>query len=908
MRPQLTKVPAARKGTGRARARRKTTALGRGAGRLVDLVAAPSEESWGWAFLLVGVLAALGLYFNLLGPAGHFLRAGSARGFGWGADVAPAALAVGAAILLAGRARRGLGGVLAALVLLLVVSAGLADLAAGSLGTSAVWRQLGGAGGIVGAGVGGGLSRIVGVAGASVVLGAVAIAAICGLLGMPLLAVIRVVGRGLGAAGRWTGRLLRDWMAAMRVQPLDQRPAAVGPGNGDTDGFGVWPANAGGAAPGAGHVSVLSGVPDGDQAGSAVEAAEVAAVETRVGLADAVVVGAEPSGGDVLRAATVAGKAEQLSLPVAPTSGSWKLPPLKLLKRSKEQDLDRKGIEERGRVLERALAGHGVETHLVGYTVGPTVTRFELELGAGVKVARVTTLAKDIAYAMASPDVRILAPIPGRSAIGVEVPNRDRQLVTLGSVLQSIEAQRSTHPLEVAFGRDIAGRPVMVNLAEMPHLLIAGATGAGKSSCINSVITSILMRATPDEVRLILVDPKRVELGHYNGLPHLLTQVVVNPKRAANALSWAVTEMERRYDLLAECGMRDITGYNAAVDRGELDGGALAGLRAPSAADRAGLLAELALAGAGLAGSDLVDETDLAESHLADDDLPSADLVDEAYMDYEAALVDEVDLADAAGADDQETERDAWLAGVDMASTPVVAGPGGSLGAGAGTRHVRLPFILIVVDELNDLMMVAARDVEESICRIAQMARAVGIHLVIATQRPSVDVITGVIKANIPSRLAFSVSSLADSRVILDQPGAERLVGRGDLLLLTASSSIPRRIQGPWVGEDEVQTVVAHWRRQSGPRYVDGVEGEEASWNRAGRGVEDDDDEYLQRAMELVVRSQLGSTSMLQRKLRVGFARAGRLMDLLERRGIVGPSEGSKPRAVLMTAEELDEL
>ena len=908
MRPQLTKVPAARKGTGRARARRKTTALGRGAGRLVDLVAAPSEESWGWAFLLVGVLAALGLYFNLLGPAGHFLRAGSARGFGWGADVAPAALAVGAAILLAGRARRGLGGVLAALVLLLVVSAGLADLAAGSPGTSAVWRQLGGAGGIVGAGVGGGLSRIVGVAGASVVLGAVAIAAICGLLGMPLLAVIRVVGRGLGAAGRWTGRLLRDWMAAMRVQPLDQRPAAVGPGNGDTDGFGVWPANAGGAAPGAGHVSVLSGVPDGDQAGSAVEAAEVAAVETRVGLADAVVVGAEPSGGDVLRAATVAGKAEQLSLPVAPTSGSWKLPPLKLLKRSKEQDLDRKGIEERGRVLERALAGHGVETHLVGYTVGPTVTRFELELGAGVKVARVTTLAKDIAYAMASPDVRILAPIPGRSAIGVEVPNRDRQLVTLGSVLQSIEAQRSTHPLEVAFGRDIAGRPVMVNLAEMPHLLIAGATGAGKSSCINSVITSILMRATPDEVRLILVDPKRVELGHYNGLPHLLTQVVVNPKRAANALSWAVTEMERRYDLLAECGMRDITGYNAAVDRGELDGGALAGLRTPSAADRAGLLAELALAGAGLAGSDLVDETDLAESHLADDDLPSADLVDEAYMGYEAALVDEVDLADAAGADDQETERDAWLAGVDMASTPVVAGPGGSLGAGAGTRHVRLPFILIVVDELNDLMMVAARDVEESICRIAQMARAVGIHLVIATQRPSVDVITGVIKANIPSRLAFSVSSLADSRVILDQPGAERLVGRGDLLLLTASSSIPRRIQGPWVGEDEVQTVVAHWRRQSGPRYVDGVEGEEASWNRAGRGVEDDDDEYLQRAMELVVRSQLGSTSMLQRKLRVGFARAGRLMDLLERRGIVGPSEGSKPRAVLMTAEELDEL
>ena len=908
VRPQLTKVPATRKGTGRARTRRKTTALGRGAGRLIDLAAAPSEESWGWALLLVGVLTGLGIYLNLLGPAGHLLRAWSARAFGWGADVVPAALVVGGVILLAGRARRGVGGILAALVLLLVVSAGLADLAAGSPGTSAAWLQLGGAGGVVGAGVGGGLSRLIGVAGASVVLGAVVLAAICGLLGMPLLAVIRVVGRGLATAARWTGRLFSDWIAAMRVQPLELRSGAVAVGSSDAEGFGVWPANAGAAPPGAGHVSVLSGAADGDQAGSAVEAPEVAAVEVRVGPADAVVVGAEPSGGDVLRAATVAGKAEQLSLPVAPTSGSWKLPPLKLLKRSKEQDLDRKGIEERGRVLERALAGHGVETHLVGYTVGPTVTRFELELGAGVKVARVTTLAKDIAYAMASPDVRILAPIPGRSAIGVEVPNRDRQLVTLGSVLQSIEAQRSTHPLEVAFGRDIAGRPVMVNLAEMPHLLIAGATGAGKSSCINSVITSILMRATPDEVRLILVDPKRVELGHYNGLPHLLTQVVVNPKRAANALSWAVTEMERRYDLLAECGMRDITGYNAAVDRGELDDAPLRGLRTPNAADRASLGADLALADADLAGEDLAG-ADLAE--LANADLAGADLAGAEADLAGADLVYGADLADRAVArDEAETETDAWLAGADMPSTPVWAGagPGGFRGAGLGTRHVRLPFILIVVDELNDLMMVAARDVEESICRIAQMARAVGLHLVIATQRPSVDVITGVIKANIPSRLAFSVSSLADSRVILDQPGAERLVGRGDLLLLTASSSIPRRIQGPWVGEDEVQAVVAHWRRQSGPHYVDGVEGEEASGARGGRGVEDDDDEFLPLAMELVVRSQLGSTSMLQRKLRVGFARAGRLMDLLERRGIVGPSEGSKPRAVLMTAEELDEL
>jgi S-DNA-T family DNA segregation ATPase FtsK/SpoIIIE len=502
------------------------------------------------------------------------------------------------------------------------------------------------------------------------------------------------------------------------------------------------------------------------------------------------------------------GPKEQLAIDLGPAAepGHWKLPPVQLLTRTGVQEVDRRMVEEGGRTLEEALAAHGVETRLVGSTVGPTVTRYELELGAGVKVARVTNLNKDIAYAMASPDVRILAPIPGRSAIGVEVPNRKRQLVALGDILTSDEARKATHPLEVGLGRDIAGRAVMANLAEMPHMLIAGATGAGKSSCINSIITSVLIRATPEQVRMILVDPKRVELGQYNRLPHLLTQVVVNPKKAANALQWAVHEMERRYDLLAEVGVRDITGYNAAFDRGEL-------------------------------------RRDGAEA-----DLP---------------------------------------------------------------EYQRLPFILIVVDELNDLMMVAARDVEESICRIAQMARAVGIHLVIATQRPSVDVITGVIKANVPSRLAFAVSSLADSRVILDQPGAERLVGKGDMLLLTASSNVPRRIQGPWVGEDEVRKVVAHWRRQSEPQYVAGVEGEDGpEGGRGGSGglADDDDDDMLDAAMELIVRSQLGSTSMLQRKLRVGFARAGRIMDLLEQRGVVGPSEGSKARAVLMTPEELDEL
>ena len=408
---------------------------------------------------------------------------------------------------------------------------------------------------------------------------------------------------------------------------------------------------------------------------------------------------------------------------------------MSLLQRAGSHDIDVSIVEERGRVLESALAQHGVETRLVGMVIGPSVTRYELELGPGVKVARLTSLHKDIAYAMASPDVRILAPIPGRQAIGVEVPNSERQIVPLGDILASPEARQAKHPLEVAVGRDINGKAMLMNLATMPHLLIAGATGAGKSSCLNSILTSVLMRSTPDQVRMILVDPKRVEMGQYDRLPHLLTQVVTNPKKAANALSWAVREMERRYDLLAQVGYRDISGYNAAYDRGEL-----------------------------------------------------------------------------------------------------VAEPG------AEREYPRLPFILVVIDELSDLMMVAARDVEDSICRIAQMARAVGIHLVIATQRPSVNVITGVIKANIPARLAFAVSSVTDSRVILDQAGAERLIGAGDMLLLGPASSAPHRIQGSWVSEEEVRKVVAQWRRQAPEvaydAQVQGTEDSSARWqHRRGRRI-----------------------------------------------------------------------
>lgn len=499
-------------------------------------------------------------------------------------------------------------------------------------------------------------------------------------------------------------------------------------------------------------------------------------------------------------------EAEDLRLDVSvPAHTNWELPPVNLLRLSQHKELDTRGIEASGAVLEQTLRDFGVDAQLVGMTVGPTVTRYELELAAGVKVNKVTGLSHDIAYAMASADVRILAPIPGRSAIGVEVPNKQRQLITLGDILTSEEAAKATHPLEVGLGRDIAGTSVMLNLATMPHLLIAGATGSGKSSCINSIITSLLLRSTPDQVRLILVDPKRVELGQYNGLPHLLTEVVANPKRAANALEWCVREMEMRYELLAEIGARDITGYNAMFDRG---------------------------------------------------DLPTAENPD-------------------------------------------------PLG---GRNYDRLPFIVIVIDELNDLMMVAARDVENSICRIAQMARAVGIHLIIATQRPSVDVITGVIKANVPSRLAFSVTSIADSRVILDQAGAEKLIGQGDMLAAPASGR-PARVQGSWVDEDCVRKVVAFWKRQvTEVQYVDGVQGSENGSSGASGDAEDGDDDLLMQAMELVVRSGLGSTSMLQRKLRVGFARAGRLMDLLENKGVVGPSEGSKARSVQMTVEEFEEM
>jgi S-DNA-T family DNA segregation ATPase FtsK/SpoIIIE len=487
---------------------------------------------------------------------------------------------------------------------------------------------------------------------------------------------------------------------------------------------------------------------------------------------------------------------------VRPTGGGpYELPPLELLRTSPPSASSERDEDHQKAALERTFHTFGVPAHVVAAHRGPTVTLYEVEIEAGTKVNKVLSLADDIAYALATPDVRIIAPIPGRSAIGVEVPNKVRDFVMLGDILRSKTALDDEHPLAVALGKDVHGRAQLVNLADMPHVLIAGATGAGKSSLINSFITSILMRADPDEVKLVLVDPKRVELVHFADLPHLLVPVIVHPKRAAEALAWVVREMEQRYELLAMVGVRDIDGYRAGME--------------------------------------------------------------------------------------EETLR---------------------IPPGQEDRVVDFPYLLVVIDELADLMMVAPRDVEDAICRIAQMARAVGIHLVVATQRPSVDVVTGLIKANIPSRIALMTSSQADSRVILDMNGAEKLVGHGDLLFAPSSASKPARLQAAWVTEKEIQAVGDWVREQRSAEYAMSVEGlgkpPVESEQNGGLGGDDD---LLQQAADLVIRSQLGSTSMLQRKLKVGFARAGRLMDMMEDRGIVGASLGSNARDVLVTPEEWEE-
>jgi DNA segregation ATPase FtsK/SpoIIIE, S-DNA-T family len=742
-------------------------------------------DAFALALVALGALTFLALATDLAGPFGRAVDEGVTAVLGNGAFLVPLGLIAVAGLLLWRRAdeessapvRIGLGVVLIGLSVV-----GLLHVLGGAPDLSAPADKLRDAGGYLGGVVGGPLSAGVGTAGAAIVLLAFLSLGLLLASGLSLHRVAELIAAGLGHVRGWIGVGVKALTETPPLADLDESdaPPKAASRRATLDAVPVEVADEPAPEP--------EPEPEPEPA---VERPKVAAPPP-------------PPLEDATEIAVVEDDAGQIAIDLT-AHGEWKLPTREILKRSVEKEVDHRLVEQGGEVLEATMRDFGVDAKLVGMTVGPTVTRYELELAPGVKVNRVTALNHDIAYAMASPDVRILAPIPGRSAIGVEVPNKQRQLVTLGDILVSTEAKQATHPLQVGLGRDIAGRSFMLNLSEMPHLLIAGQTGAGKSSCINSLITSILMRCTPEQVRMILVDPKRVELGQYNGLPHLLTEVVTNPKKAANALEWCVREMDMRYDLLAEVGVRDIAGYNSMFDRG---------------------------------------------------DLPTED---------------EPDLI-------------------------------------GGKSYDRLPYIVIVIDELNDLMMVAARDVEQSICRIAQMARAVGIHLVIATQRPSVDVITGVIKANVPSRLAFAVSTLADSRVILDQPGAEKLIGHGDMLLSSASSSKAQRIQGSWVDEECVRKVVAHWRRQVvQPQYIEGLQGTEKGSGVGGGDAEETDD-LLFEAMDLVVRSGLGSTSMLQRKLRVGFSRAGRLMDLMERKGVVGPSEGSKARAVLMTVEELEAM
>ncbi|HZA81425.1 MAG TPA: DNA translocase FtsK 4TM domain-containing protein [Actinomycetes bacterium] len=793
-RPQTRRPAPARKRRTAAKSATRSTRVGASSRKALS----PHKGDIQGVFLgLFAVVLALGIWFEDGGKLGAFLALLFRNLFGYGAYAVPllvAALAIAlfwrpspSDDMVAGRVTIGL-------LAMLLGGLGLLHLARGAPPPSArppvILQE---SGGLVGAVIAAPLARLLSDWGAGALFACVL------FLGMLISTrtSVAAVGRGIASLGRVTG-------SALTAPP---RPPAPPPAPPEV----VEPVDSGEAPP-------------RRRGRRRAEPAEAEASDDTVEVPP-VRVDAEAAAKDVeerdeaapLRPAPPtapaelpgAGDAVQLAMTLqAKAGGAYTTPPESLLRQGHARPVDPRRLDETQRILEQTLEQFEVEATVPRYTRGPTVTRYEVELGPKTKVARVIGLSHDIAYALASPDVRIIAPIPGKSAIGIEVPNRDRELVTLGDILGKTGKDDQRHPLTVALGKDIGGEPVLTNLTDMPHILIAGSTGAGKSVCLNVLVTSLLMRNPPDQVRLILIDPKRVELTSYENVPHLITPVVTHPKRASEALAWAVREMELRLETLAIAGVRNIAAYNKGATEGTLP------------------------------------------------PLPSAGLDDD-------------------GRPDGDRQRPT------------------------------LPYIVVVIDELSDLMMVAPRDVEDAICRIAQMARAVGIHLVVATQRPSVDVVTGLIKANIPSRIAFMVASAQDSRVILDAGGADKLVGHGDMLYLPGGTSKPRRIQGAFITEKEVEAVVAYCKAQQQATYQPGVVAE-------GRAASDDDDgdedPLLTQAMEIVVRSGLGSTSMLQSKMKVGFSRARRIMDQLEERGVVGPSEGSKPRDVLMTVEELEQL
>ena len=769
-------------------------AVGRGVGRTREIDPAHRRDGLGVVLLVLGVVTAAGIWWGAGGPVGAWLSLGISYVMGRAAVVLPAAL-VGIGIAMVAtdaqplsRPRFTIGSLLLALGLL-----GLVHLASGSPDEPAQWPTGGGALGYLAA--------------TPLAAGLTPWMAVLVLVLLSLYSVLLLTATSMRSVPDRVRRLLNPpdqrsthepavavieavIEAAAQESATPPRPRRATP-------MRTPPAQEPATPPRPRRVTPMRTPPAQEPATPPrprratpmrTPAAEVPATPPAELATDG------PGDGAV---------GEQLRLTVQDGDGEppYRLPPSDLLPTGPAPKLRSTANDVMIESITRVLDQFSVDARVTGFTRGPTVTRYEVELGPAVKVEKITQLTKNISYAVATDNVRILAPIPGKSAVGIEVPNTDREMVRLGDVLRSGAARAEQHPLVIGLGKDIEGHFLCANLAKMPHLLVAGSTGSGKSSFINSMLVSLLSRATPDEVRMILIDPKMVELTPYEGIPHLITPIITQPKKAASALAWLVEEMEQRYQDMQVNKVRHVDDFNRKVRSGEIT--------APLGSERV-------------------------------------------YRPY--------------------------------------------------------PYILCIVDELADLMMTAPRDVEDAVVRITQKARAAGIHLVLATQRPSVDVVTGLIKTNVPSRLAFATSSLVDSRVILDQPGAEKLIGMGDGLYLPMGAGKPVRMQGAYVGDDEISSVVAFTRDQAEPAYTEGVTVQKAGEVKEVHPEIGGDLELLCQAAELIVTSQFGSTSMLQRKLRVGFAKAGRLMDLLETRGVVGPSEGSKARDVLIKPDELDSV